>query len=221
MTLWRSIVLLLALANLLFYAWSRGYLGQRELTEPQRLAQQIAPEKLRLIGGASVASDRDGGERGCQRITGLNRDTADFLRRWIKDLPEIRLVEQEGSGRSWWVYIPASPSRAAADKRLAELRAQGQADPFVVTDPGPHRNAISLGLFKSEAAAADLVKRLSARGVTDGRVEVRPAPEGPIIELTGPPAKLRPLMTELEARASAGKPLAPAPLTIKSCQETT
>lgn len=221
MKLWRSVVLLLALANLLFYAWSRGYLGQRELTEPQRLGQQIAPEKLRLIGGAPAASDRDGGKTVCQRITGLNRDTADFLRRWIKDLPEIRLVEPEGSGRSWWVYIPALPGRAAADKRLAEVRAQGLVDPFVVTDAGPHRYAISLGLFKSEAAAADLVKRLSARGVTDSRVEARPASEDPIIELTGPPAKISLLLAELEARASAGKPQALAPLTIKPCQETT
>lgn len=51
----RTLVLLLALANAVFFAWSQGWLGtalgsaQDGQHEPQRLAQQVHPEQLILL----------------------------------------------------------------------------------------------------------------------------------------------------------------------------
>ncbi|OZB64296.1 MAG: hypothetical protein B7X31_04305 [Thiomonas sp. 13-66-29] len=57
----RSFVLLLILANLAFYAWSHGYLraaglGPHDVAEPQRLTQQIHPERLVIAAPESGAS---------------------------------------------------------------------------------------------------------------------------------------------------------------------
>ena len=55
----RLIVLLLLLANGLYFAWSHGLLQAYGLapvqqTEPQRLTQQLHPERLRLLGADEV-----------------------------------------------------------------------------------------------------------------------------------------------------------------------
>lgn len=52
----RAAVIVLALANLGYFAWSMGALAafdlvpaDRAATEPQRLARQIRPERLRIV----------------------------------------------------------------------------------------------------------------------------------------------------------------------------
>ena len=57
----RTLVLLLALANAVFFAWSQGWLGstlgsaQDGQREPQRLAQQVHPEQLILLPAARTS----------------------------------------------------------------------------------------------------------------------------------------------------------------------
>ena len=58
----RALVLIFALANALFFAWSRGWLD--DVTgvpadgehEPQRIAQQLHPERVQLLGRDAVAA---------------------------------------------------------------------------------------------------------------------------------------------------------------------
>jgi hypothetical protein len=55
----RRLVLLLAVANLVFFAWAQGLLrgiglGPVQVGEPQRLSQQIHPERLQLLAPASA-----------------------------------------------------------------------------------------------------------------------------------------------------------------------
>lgn len=46
----RIVVLVLLLANVILFAWGQGYLGTQDAgREPQRIAQQVAPEKLRIL----------------------------------------------------------------------------------------------------------------------------------------------------------------------------
>lgn len=46
--------ILLVLANLLFFAWGQHYFGDAETgREPQRLARQLSPEKLRIVAIAA------------------------------------------------------------------------------------------------------------------------------------------------------------------------
>ena len=46
----RLFFFLLVFANLLFFAWAQGYFGRTdENREPQRLAQQLQADKLRIV----------------------------------------------------------------------------------------------------------------------------------------------------------------------------
>lgn len=49
-------LLLLLLANALFYSLNAGYLGESESPEAVRLSQQIAPEKIRIVGQGTEAN---------------------------------------------------------------------------------------------------------------------------------------------------------------------
>lgn len=57
----RTLVLLLALLNVALYAWMHGWLDGAGLrphpdTEPQRLAQQIAPDAVRILAAGAAAA---------------------------------------------------------------------------------------------------------------------------------------------------------------------
>ncbi len=58
----RVVVVLLVLANALFFAWERGYLGAQEGLsghgrEPERLAQQVRPQDIRLLNAPETQVD--------------------------------------------------------------------------------------------------------------------------------------------------------------------
>lgn len=50
----KAIVFLLVLANVLFYAYSEGYLGAPEHPDAGRLAQQVMPERMRIVSRGEV-----------------------------------------------------------------------------------------------------------------------------------------------------------------------
>jgi hypothetical protein len=74
---------------------------------------------------------------------------------------------------AWWVFIPPLPDRAAADRAVRELQAQGVTEYYVMDAEGPTRNAISLGIFKSEEAASAFLQSAQAKGVRGARVGAR------------------------------------------------
>lgn len=62
----KTLVFLLVLANLLFYAFGAGHLGQSENPDAARMTQEIRPEKMRIVsrgdtpGPAAPAANRPG-----------------------------------------------------------------------------------------------------------------------------------------------------------------
>jgi hypothetical protein len=51
----RIVFLALLLANMILFAWGQSYLGTQEAgREPARMAQQVAPEKLRIVPAGLV-----------------------------------------------------------------------------------------------------------------------------------------------------------------------
>ncbi|OIP10596.1 MAG: hypothetical protein AUK49_03450 [Betaproteobacteria bacterium CG2_30_68_42] len=52
MKLLRLACLLLVVVNIVLFTWGMGYLGggPRAGAEPQRLAQQLSPERIRILG---------------------------------------------------------------------------------------------------------------------------------------------------------------------------
>jgi cell division septation protein DedD len=71
---------------------------------------------------------------------------------------------------SHMVMIPPLGSKEAADKKAAELKAQGVSNYFIMNDSTPAKWAISLGVFKSEAAAQTLMAALKKQGVSGAKV---------------------------------------------------
>ena len=80
-----------------------------------------------------------------------------------------RVTEVDG----YWVHMPPLKTKAEVDRKVGELKALGVAEFFVVTDAGPWRNAVSLGLFKNEDAARSELDRLRALGVRSATVTRR------------------------------------------------
>jgi hypothetical protein len=76
---------------------------------------------------------------------------------------------------SYMVYIAAEDGRAGADRRAAELRRLGLTDFYILPESSPMHDAISLGLFKTEAAAKAYVGQLISKSVRSARIIERTA----------------------------------------------
>lgn len=102
---------------------------------------------------------------------------------------------------AWWVRIPPSGGKEGAERRVAELRALGINDLFIVHDAGPNQFSISLGLFKTEAKAQQHLTTLQAKRVQNAAIATRSAVVHRI-EVRGPAASLETLSKSQTVRRS-------------------
>ena len=172
----RTLVLLLLLANLTLFGYTR--LDSIGVGEGVRLSQQVQPDKIKLLTPQQVAA------LGPAKVAAL----ADVCVEWgpLSDTDKTRALSSLESldlGRlmsqkkveviaNYWVAIPPTPNKASAERRVSELKDQGVKDLFLV-DSGPQRYAISLGVFRTEEAARSRLESLQAQGVRGARVESR------------------------------------------------
>ena len=187
----RLVFLLLLLLNIVLWPLSAGLVhfggGQ---TEPFRLTSQIEPERLRIVpedGAATApASAPEAAAAGddtamqapaCRMLTGLSREQADALAARARERqPPVLLSESEQPGSpSWWVHIADLQTRPLAERKQAELKALGVREMALMPDADGQKFAISLGLFKTEASARELLSRLSGQGVRSARIVEREA----------------------------------------------
>jgi hypothetical protein len=82
------------------------------------------------------------------------------------------IVHELGPALAWWVHVPPLRSREEAERRAQAIEAAGVKDVQVVAD-GRWRNAISLGIFKTEEAAGAQLARMQAAGVRNATVAQR------------------------------------------------
>lgn len=71
------------------------------------------------------------------------------------------------------VYIPPLKDKAAINQKLAQLKARGVEEFFVLQEAGPWLNAISLGVFKTQEAAQKFVDALRAKDVRSAQIGER------------------------------------------------
>ena len=93
-------------------------------------------------------------------------------------LAELQLGEklsryQVEHDTGYWVYFPPLKNKAAINKKIGELKALGIKEYFVVQDAGRWRNAISLGVFKTQEAAQNFLDGLRVKGVHNAQVGKR------------------------------------------------
>jgi hypothetical protein len=208
--MFRALFFFLILANLLFFAWAQGYFGPlADGREPQRLNNQLVPEKLRVVGMETPASELAQTDQNCRLVTGIAVSEAQRLIAQAKErYPELRLALKlnESPKNVYWVLIPPLGNKLAADKKAAELKKRGIADFSVIPDEGPDQFAILLGLFNGEPAANDYMRELAKREVKSAKLQVRENPlDKARLEARGPADLLTKQLAELLGGQGAAK----------------
>ncbi len=181
----RAFFLLLLLGNAAFYAWTH-YL-RTPVSAQERIQQvQITPEKIRLAAAPSAAPSAASApaKPAVPRVkAGACLEWGSFIgneaARGDATIAEagfaagqVRRLVSDLDGH--WVMIPPRKSRVEVERMSEELKGYGVTDFTVVQEP-PRRNAISLGVFRTEEGAQNLLASLQKRGVAEATVEVRAA----------------------------------------------
>lgn len=137
----------------------------------------------------------------CVRFAGLGAEqAADMIERTRRAANGLKIDDvRVGSPNGWWVFVPSQESRDAAGVKVTELRALGVKDLFIIQEAGPHQYAISLGVFKTETSARQLLARLQAQGVRSARVAERNS-ETHRVEIRGPGDTVSSLASEFGGR---------------------
>jgi hypothetical protein len=73
--------------------------------------------------------------------------------------------EQRQERKNFWVYLEPAASDAGAEERLRDLKAQGVEDLLLIRK-GEMKNAISLGVFRSQESVAGRLAEIKDRGYT-------------------------------------------------------
>jgi hypothetical protein len=168
----RLVFLALLLANLALFAYARY--GAEQATAAARLPLlQISPEKIRPLkadGAPRAAAPAPAAaapsavclEWGLFAGPDAARADAEIA---ALGLPPAQLQRVVIDAGGHWVYMPPLKTRAEVDRKIGELKALGVVDFFVVQEPAQWRNAISLGIFRSEEAASAFLAALRDKGV--------------------------------------------------------
>lgn len=183
--------LLLVLVNLLLFAWQQGTFGRvaERGREPERVARQIEPERIRVLTEKDVQELRERARPTSSVAPDLNAAQAcvefgDFApgelaraEKALGALVGVKLSMRAVEGPGWFmVYLPSHKTAAEAERRAEELRALGVRDLQVMGESAPLKFGISLGSFREASAAKSHVAALEKLGVKGVRMSDRPSP---------------------------------------------
>jgi hypothetical protein len=216
----RLLVLALLLANGLYFAWSQGLFqaygwAPASQREPQRLSQQVHPEKLRLLAPDDLrrldtqATAQPVRPAECLQAGLFTDAQADVLRQALTPAfpAGTWLMESGVEPTRWIVYMGRYADTEAVNKKRAQLRSLNiRFEPLAgpALEPG-----LSLGSYPTEAAADEALAQLSSRGVRTARVlQERAEVRGQWLKLPLVDDPLKQRLGELKP-ALAGKPLRP------------
>lgn len=176
----RILLLVLILANGLYFAWTQGLLraygfAPAQQSEPQRLEQQINPDAIRVLNAAELKSAQDQAQAvqtpaQCLLAGPFNDTQANALRAALEanlptgmwQLDAVQLPER------WIVYMGRYTDAAVLQKKQAELVAL-HAKVEVVQTPALAMG-LSLGAFESKGQAEEALASLNKRGIRTAKV---------------------------------------------------
>ena len=218
----RLVVLLLVLANAGYYAFSHGLLASYGLmpatqSEPQRMAQQIKPEALRILSpqettqleGAtpSAQATLKASAFECLQVGLFNEEQTLVLReRLISTLPPGSwVIESALVPARWLVYMGKYNSNVALVKKRSELRSLGVS--FEALNNDSLQPGLSLGNFKTQPEAEVELARIAKKGVKTAKViQERAEQRGQRLKLAAVDAALRSQLDTIKPQL-AGKAL--------------
>lgn len=217
-------VVLMLLANAVYFTWSQGWLraldfAPAQQTEPQRLAQQLRPENLRILRpdevrrleaspaapaapGATPVATRP---TECYQAGVFDDLQATALRRTLETTLPVGawVLEPATEPARWIVYMGKYPNADTLAKKRQELTALNlRLEPLnsASLEPG-----LSLGGFDTQAAANAALANLTKRGVRTAQVvRERSEVRGSLLRLGAVDAALKLKFEEIRP-ALAGK----------------
>ena len=174
-------------ANAVLLAYSHGVLGnfKGNEREPARMKNQLNTDKLLLVPAARAvaavpAAAPPADLTACLEVGNFGPAEA---RRFEARLAPLELGERQSrisvastDVTSHIVYIPPQGSKEAAERKAGELKNLGVTNYFIMADNSAMKWGISLGVFKSEAAAEALLASLGKQGVHSAKVAPRGSP---------------------------------------------
>lgn len=178
----RLLVLLLVLLNAAYFAWSHGMLraygwAPAEQTEPQRLAQQIRPEAIRILSAEEARRALQvppppppPKPPECLQAGLFDEAQTETLRKALEaTLPATAwTLEPMIEPARWIVYMGKFPTAAALAKKKAELeKMKVKLLPLENAELAP---GLSLGAYPTQAQAETELKTLQRRGVRTAKV---------------------------------------------------
>jgi hypothetical protein len=187
----RTLVLLAVLANLVFFAYAQ--VVSENVARNQAAQLEVSPEKIRIVragGQRAQERQRPPGPSGTGGVSAKSATAApaaciewgtfagpDIARADAAlarlGVPQDRIDRTVADAGGYWVYVPPLKTKAETDRKVGELKALGVSDFFLVQDAGQWRNAISLGIFKTDEAAQAYLGKLKERGVRSAVAERR------------------------------------------------
>jgi hypothetical protein len=176
----RTLFFILALANVAFFAFAWWDSGAVVNADAQIVGQQRNPEKIRLLTPEQVSALTRKTEPSKAASVCLEWGAfvgADVARagQALESLAlGAALTERKPEDAAgFWIYIAPFASRQAATQKAGELKRLGVDDFYVVSDDPKWRNAIALGVFKTEEAAKASLDALRAKGVKSAAIGAR------------------------------------------------
>ncbi len=192
------------------------YAENRSRAEAPAAALQIAPEKLKLLAAGVPPPVNRAQQDSPQSCFEWGSFGVEDAQRAAAALAKLPLAEKQLSQRSltsgYWVHMPAVRTKAEADKIAAAVKARGVSDLSVVRD-GEGRYTLSLGVFRTEDAAADYLGKLRTKGVRSAVMGPREA-RNTVFVIRNPDAAVTAALAQLKP-AFAGAELKQA-----TCAET-
>src|SRR5687767_13250279 len=184
----RALFLLLVLVNLGFFAYAHVMRDGGAASQIPQL--EVSPEKMKVLKATTKSATPDKPrpdkaskaamqgtaapsaclEWGIFAGPNVARADAALVR---AGLPQDRVERTVTDAGGYWVYVPPLKSKAETDRKIGELKALGVVDFFLVQDAGQWRNAISLGIFRTDEAAQGFLTKLKDRGVRSAVAERR------------------------------------------------
>lgn len=205
----RFLLLVLLLANGLYFVWTQGLLrelglGPTPQSEPQRLAQQLQPQTLRLLSPEEVrrveaAAAYKPPPPECLEAGLFDAKQSASLRQLLDErLPQGSWTLQASVlPARWIVYMGKFANPDAAAKKKSELRGRGVAFESLrnaALEPG-----LSLGGYDSQASANQALKDLVQKGVRTAKVaQEQPEQRGDMLRLAAVDEKLKPSLEGLK-----------------------
>jgi len=176
----RALFLLLVLANVLFFTYAHVVrVGTDSADQISQL--QINPDQVKLLKAADgapqeapPARDRPPASRTAPAVPAACLEWGNFAGPNVAraegalaqlELPAGQVERVVTDADGYWVHIPPLKTRAEADRKARELMDLGVTDFLVVQDAGQWRNAISLGIFRTDEAAQTFLAKLKQQGV--------------------------------------------------------